>query len=218
MRETAAFLRRHPAEDVALILVDNDGASRHAMLEARASEPGLLAEGRFRLAPPHTSLTTLRSSEGDPPDGAAFLANAANVKLSPKGGAVNRLIHDAAGRDELAALTSERHPPNGQPGRAYLVELPPGNALRAAESVTTIIHVVGPNMNAAKPNCLNGDYVQGAEQLAATYCALFETFLTNASLSVSKDPMDDPAGARAGGGHCTPHDAGDEDDLMDELE
>lgn len=202
VREVVAFLRRHAGADVALVLVEPDAATRSAMLDACAAEPGLAGDGRFQLAPEHATLTTLRSASGAPLNGAAFIGNASNSKLSPRGGYTNRLIHDAAGKEELAALTRERHHPHGTPGSAYPVGLPPSNALRLGEGVSVVIHAVGPNMNPEKPNCLEGDYATGVEQLAATYHALFEAFYEASFPRASEGDGDDA----------------DAEDVLDELD
>ena len=54
--------------------------------------------------------------------------------------------------------------------------LPEGNPLREAEGVHAVVHVVGPNMSADRPNCLDGDYAVGTAQLGDTYEALFAAF------------------------------------------
>ena len=195
------FLRRRRRRRRARA-VEPDAATRSAMLDACAAEPGLAGDGRFQLAPEHATLTTLRSASGAPLNGAAFIGNASNSKLSPRGGYTNRLINDAAGKEELAALTRERHHPHGTPGSAYPVGLPPSNALRLGEGVSVVIHAVGPNMNPEKPNCLEGDYATGVEQLAATYHALFEAFYEGAFPRASEGDGDDA----------------DAEDVLDELD
>ena len=42
--------------------------------------------------------------------------------------------------------------------------------------MTHVIHVLGPNMNPQRPNCLNGDYETGERLLRQAYRALFEAF------------------------------------------
>ena len=43
-------------------------------------------------------------------------------------------------------------------GKAYPVELPSSNSLRRTQGVRYVIHVLGPNMNPNKPECLNDDF------------------------------------------------------------
>lgn len=208
MREVSAFLRAHPASDITLVLVESASDVRVAMRDALAAEPGLSADGRFLVADETASLHTLRTGGVVQPGstaatirpnqtpGARFVCNAANHKLSSRGGGVNRALHAATGKVVDAAggatggatgaagaggcvleeLTRVTHPPSGKPGHAYAVELPAGNPLREAQGVEWVLHAVGPNMNPDRPLCLYGDYGRGAEQLAETYKAVFEQF------------------------------------------
>ncbi|GAU26854.1 hypothetical protein TSUD_02560 [Trifolium subterraneum] len=45
-----------------------------------------------------------------------------------------------------------------------------------AAGVTHVIHVLGPNMNPQRPNCLNNDYEKGCKVLQDAYASLFEGF------------------------------------------
>ncbi|KAB2630476.1 transcription factor bHLH140 [Pyrus ussuriensis x Pyrus communis] len=65
------------------------------------------------------------------------IANAANWRLKPGGGGVN------------AAIFSARGP---------ALEVPTKEQPSLREGLTHVIHVVGPNMNPHRPNCLNNDY------------------------------------------------------------
>ncbi|XP_022873682.1 transcription factor bHLH140-like [Olea europaea var. sylvestris] len=56
------------------------------------------------------------------------------------------------------------------------VPLPPTSPLFTREGITHVIHVLGPNMNPHRPNCLNNDYAQGCEVLRESYSSLFEGF------------------------------------------
>lgn len=62
------------------------------------------------------------------------------------------------------------------PGNAVVVPLPSASPLFCREGVTHVIHVVGPNMNPQRPNCLNNDYIKGCEVLQEAYTSLFEGF------------------------------------------
>lgn len=61
-------------------------------------------------------------------------------------------------------------------GRAYLVDLPEVSPLRKQQGVEYIIHVLGPNMNPTRPNCLYSDYKVGCRLLEQAYSSLFQTF------------------------------------------
>lgn len=95
-------------------------------------------------------------------------------RLKPGGGGVNAAIYKAAG-PELEQATKECSK-TLSPGSAVAVPLPASSPLRREEGVTHVIHVLGPNMNPQRPNCLAGDYIQGCDILRATYRRLFETF------------------------------------------
>jgi aprataxin len=184
-----------------MLLVEPAGEARDALDAARLAEPGLAVDGRFALAPATATLPHVRAVGVR---GARVLCNAANHKLSGKGGGVNKAVHVAAGVATLEALTAALHAPSGRPGHVYAVELPRGNPLREAEGVQHVVHVVGPNvlasgaptlwtrtrdaelrpvvepvlgqMNAERPQCLHGDYAVGCAQLGDTYAALFAAF------------------------------------------
>ncbi|KAI4331613.1 hypothetical protein MLD38_029787 [Melastoma candidum] len=104
------------------------------------------------------------------------IANAANWRLKPGGGGVNAAIFSAAGPDLLVA-THERAK-SLLPGNALVVPLQSTSPLSSREGVTHVIHVLGPNMNPQRPNCLNGDYNEGCRILRQAYTALFEGFLS----------------------------------------
>ena len=173
LREVAKFLRQHPNDQLALLLVEPAGEAREALLATKHAEPGLEEDGRFAIAAADVSLPALRAHGA----AARVIANAANHKLNAKPTTrVNKAVYAAAGGAELEALTRARHGHSGRPGEAYCIELPAGNALREAESVTHVVHLVGPNMNPAKPECLDGDYATGCAQLGDTYAACFAEF------------------------------------------
>ncbi|GJP46386.1 hypothetical protein CLOM_g5680 [Closterium sp. NIES-68] len=71
-------------------------------------------------------------------------------------------------------------PPPSQPllspGSVLAAPLPPSSPLRAREGVRHVVHVVGPNMNPRRPNCLDGDYNEGERVLRSAYGALFREF------------------------------------------
>ena len=95
-------------------------------------------------------------------------------RLKPGGGGVNAAIFKAAGT-VLESATKER----AQlllPGNAVTVPLPSSSPLFAREGVSHVIHVLGPNMNPQRPDCLNNDYSKGCKILREAYTSLFEAF------------------------------------------
>ncbi|KAL5539231.1 hypothetical protein UlMin_043895 [Ulmus minor] len=102
------------------------------------------------------------------------IANAANWRLKPGGGGVNAAIFAAAG-PVLEAVTKEKAK-SLVPGSAVVVPLPSTCPLSCKEGVSHVIHVLGPNMNPQRPNCLNNDYVTGCKILRDAYTSLFEGF------------------------------------------
>ncbi|VFQ91669.1 unnamed protein product [Cuscuta campestris] len=102
------------------------------------------------------------------------IANAANWRLKPGGGGTNAAIFNAAG-PALECATKERIG-SLAPGKAVVVPLPSSSPLFSREGVTHVIHVVGPNMNPKRPNCLNNDYVKGCKILSEAYSSLFDGF------------------------------------------
>lgn len=106
------------------------------------------------------------------------IVNAANMRLAggPSTSGINRAIHLAAG-PQLAADTRERYPHGAKVGVAYDVALRPTSPLALQSGVKHIIHVVGPNMNPSRPNCLYGDYGVGCAQLKQCYENILERFV-----------------------------------------
>lgn len=110
------------------------------------------------------------------------IANAANWRLKPGGGGVNAAIFNAAG-PALEAATKEQAR-SLLPGNALVVPLPSTSPLYSKEGVTHVIHVLGPNMNPRRPNCLDNDYVNGCKVLGDAYSSLFKGFLSIANTQV----------------------------------
>ncbi|XP_044502027.1 transcription factor bHLH140 isoform X2 [Mangifera indica] len=104
------------------------------------------------------------------------IANAANWRLKPGGGGVNAAIFSAAG-PALEVATKEQTKCLS-PGNAVVVPLPSSSSLYSREGVTHVIHVLGPNMNPNRPDCLDNDYVKGCKILRMAYTSLFEGFLS----------------------------------------
>ncbi|KAL8196717.1 hypothetical protein R6Q57_024560 [Mikania cordata] len=102
------------------------------------------------------------------------IANAANWRLKPGGGGVNAAIYDAAGPD--LDIATKKKAGSLVPGNAITVPLPSTSPLYSKQGVTHIIHVLGPNMNPKRPNCLKDDYNIGCKVLREAYSSLFENF------------------------------------------
>lgn len=76
------------------------------------------------------------------------------------------------------------------PGNAVAVPLPSTSPLFSREGITHVIHVLGPNMNPQRPNCLHNDYITGCEVLRNAYTSLFQEFASvvkNQATSVVKN-------------------------------
>ncbi|KAK9290391.1 hypothetical protein L1049_008560 [Liquidambar formosana] len=116
------------------------------------------------------------------------IANAANWRLKPGGGGVNAAIFSAAG-PALEVATKERAG-SLLPGNAVVVPLPATSPLFSREGITHVIHVLGPNMNPQRPNCLNSDYNKGCKVLREAYSSLFEGFV-----SIVKTQENSPKGS-----------------------
>lgn len=97
-------------------------------------------------------------------------------RLKPGGGGVNAAIFSAAG-PELEIATKEKAV-TLKPGNSVVVPLPSSSPLFAKEGVTHVIHVLGPNMNPKRPDCLEDDYTQGCMILREAYSSLFEGFVS----------------------------------------
>ncbi|KAM0953657.1 putative Macro domain, HIT-like domain, histidine triad, aprataxin, HIT-like superfamily [Dioscorea sansibarensis] len=104
------------------------------------------------------------------------IANAANWRLKPGGGGVNAAIFKAAG--EALEIATKQHAETLSPGNSVVIPLPSTSPLHQREGVTHVIHVLGPNMNPQRPNCLNDDYVQGCNILRNAYSSLFKNFVS----------------------------------------
>ncbi|KAI3771334.1 hypothetical protein L6452_02496 [Arctium lappa] len=119
------------------------------------------------------------------------IANAANWRLKPGGGGVNAAIYNAAGPD-LDTATKNRAG-SLAPGKAITVPLPSTSSLFSKEGVTHVIHVLGPNMNPKRPNCLKDDYNKGTKVLREAYLSLFENF---ASIVNAQEKLSDSSSVK----------------------
>ncbi|KAI3472870.1 hypothetical protein Pfo_029942 [Paulownia fortunei] len=105
-----------------------------------------------------------------------FVGDITRLRSRRGGGGVNAAIFNAAG-SALEIATKERAA-SLNPGKSVIVPLPSSSPLFAREGVTHVIHVLGPNMNPQRPDCLKDDYVQGCKILREAYSSLFEGFVS----------------------------------------
>ncbi|XP_010253810.1 PREDICTED: transcription factor bHLH140 isoform X2 [Nelumbo nucifera] len=155
--------------NVRLVLVDlSHGSKILSLVRNKAAQKNIDSNKFFTVVGDITRLYTgagLRCN---------VIANAANWRLKPGGGGVNAAIFSAAGPD-LEIATKDRAG-SISPGSAVVVPLPSTSPLYKREGVTHVIHVLGPNMNPQRPNCLGNDYIKGCKILSEAYSSLFEGF------------------------------------------
>lgn len=104
------------------------------------------------------------------------IANTTNWRLKPGGGGVNAAIFSAGG--EALEIATKEQAEAISPGSSVLVPVPNTSVLYQREGVTHVIHVLGPNMNPQRPNCLKDDYVKGCNILRDAYTSLFDNFVS----------------------------------------
>ncbi|KAJ4845470.1 hypothetical protein Tsubulata_033911 [Turnera subulata] len=156
-------------ENARLVLVDlSNGSKILSLVKAKAAQKNIDPKKFFTFV---GDITRLYSRGGLRCN---VIANAANWRLKPGGGGVNASIFSAAG-PALEVATKERAK-SLLPGRAVVVPLPMDSPLYSREGVSHVIHVLGPNMNPQRPNCLNNDYSKGSEILQQAYTSLFDGF------------------------------------------
>uniref|UniRef100_A0A7N0VD87 Macro domain-containing protein n=1 Tax=Kalanchoe fedtschenkoi TaxID=63787 RepID=A0A7N0VD87_KALFE len=161
------FVNKVP--NVRLVLVDlSKGSKILSMVEAKVSKKNIDSKRFFTFV---GNITRLFSEGGLHCN---VIANAANWRLKPGGGGVNAAVFSEAG-PSLEVATREKAA-NLHPGKAVVVPLPASSPLFSREGVTHVIHVLGPNMNPQRPDCLNNDYQKGCEVLCSAYSSLFEGF------------------------------------------
>ncbi|XP_076939932.1 transcription factor bHLH140-like [Bidens hawaiensis] len=156
-------------ENGRLVLVDlSHGSKILSLVKSKAAMKNIDRTKFFTFV---GDITNLRSGGGLHCN---VIANAANWRLKPGGGGVNAAIFDAAGPD----LETETKKQAGSltPGKSITVPLPSTSPLFSKQGVTHVIHVLGPNMNPKRPNCLKDDYNIGCKVLREAYSSLFENF------------------------------------------
>ncbi|WCJ28024.1 APRATAXIN-like [Euphorbia peplus] len=154
-----------------LVLVDlSHGSKILSLVKAKAAQRNIDSKKFCTFVGDITQLYSQRGLRCN------VIANAANWRLKAGGGGVNAAIFSAAGM-ALELATKERAA-SLLPGHALTVPLPPSSPLYSREGVTHVIHVLGPNMNPGRPNCLNDDYTKGCKILSDAYAALFNGFIS----------------------------------------
>lgn len=156
-------------ENARLVLVDLSHTSKIlSLVKAKAAQRKIDSNKFFTFVGDITRLNSVRGLRCN------VIANAANWRLKSGGGGVNAAIFSAAG-SALEVATKEQAG-SLLPGHAVVVPLPETSPLFSREGVTHVIHVLGPNMNPKRPNCLNNDYNKGCNVLREAYSSLFEGF------------------------------------------
>ncbi|XWS67267.1 hypothetical protein CRYUN_Cryun05aG0272700 [Craigia yunnanensis] len=160
-----------------LVLVDlTHGSKILSLVRAKAAQKNIDSKRFFTFV---GDITQLYSKGGLHCN---VIANAANWRLKPGGGVVNAAIFNAGGPALEAA--SKDQAISLLPGNTMVVPLPSTSPLYSKEGVTHVIHVLGPNMNPERPNCLDNDYIKGCKILQDAYSSLFEGFLSIAKTQV----------------------------------
>ncbi|KAL6574576.1 hypothetical protein OROMI_011861 [Orobanche minor] len=169
-----------------LVLVDlSHGSKILSLVKSKATQKNVDSSKFFTFV---GDITRLRSRRGLHCN---VIANAANWRLKPGGGGVNAAIFKAAG-SELEIATKERAV-TLSPGKSIIVPLPSSSPLFAREGVTHVIHVLGPNMNPQRPDCIKDDYVRGCKLLREAYSSLFEGFVSIVKSHKSGRPLESGA-------------------------
>ncbi|WMV45028.1 hypothetical protein MTR67_038413 [Solanum verrucosum] len=152
-----------------LVLVDLSQNSKIlSLVRAKAAEKNIDSKKFFTFV---GNITKLYSEGGLHCN---VIANATNWRLKPGGGGVNAAIFSAAGPTLETATKAKTESLSS--GKAIVVPLPSSSPLFSGEGVTHVIHVLGPNMNPQRPNCLDNDYVKGCKILREAYSSLFDGF------------------------------------------
>jgi len=76
-------------------------------------------------------------------------------------------------------------------GNAYVVKLPTESTLHQNEKVEYVIHILGPNMNPSRPNCLNDNYEVGDALLKKCYESMLEKFHSLLSGNISYEDIEE---------------------------
>ncbi|CAM0872711.1 unnamed protein product [Alopecurus aequalis] len=161
------FVQKH--DNGRLVLVDLSQKSRIlSLVKDKAAKKSIDSSRFFTFV---GDITQLKSKGGLQCN---VIANAANWRLKAGGGGVNAAIFNAAG--EALQRATKECADTLRPGSSVAVPLPSTSPLHQQEGVTHVIHVLGPNMNPMRPDCLKDDYTKGCKILHDAYTSLFENF------------------------------------------
>ncbi|XP_058075067.1 transcription factor bHLH140 isoform X2 [Magnolia sinica] len=167
VEQVEEFLNK--GENVRLVLVDlTHGSHMLSLVGAKAAKKNIDSRKFFTVVGDITKIYTERGLRCN------VIANAANWRLRPGGGGVNAAIFSAAG--EALEIATKEQGGTLAPGKSVAIPLPPSSPLYKREGVTHVIHVLGPNMNPQRPNCLRNDYIKGCNVLREAYSSLFKSF------------------------------------------
>ncbi|XP_004364944.2 hypothetical protein CAOG_00073 [Capsaspora owczarzaki ATCC 30864] len=155
------FLDAHPDPRIQLLLVDISDSKTNRLVQEKYTR----RDKRFKVIVSDLTRVNCR-----------FIVNAANERLTAGGAGTNKAINLAVG-PSLHAETKRLYS-SAEAGKAYPVKVPSPRRVR----FEYVIHVVGPNMNPQRPQCLHNNYEKGSQLLSATYRAMFSTFAKLASV------------------------------------
>ncbi|KAM0830256.1 hypothetical protein ACQ4PT_066325 [Festuca glaucescens] len=191
------FVQKH--DNGRLVLVDLSQKSRIlSLVKDRAAKKNIDSSRFFTFV---GDITRLKSKGGLQCN---VIANAANWRLKAGGGGVNAAIFNAAGED-LQRATKECAD-TLRPGSSVAVALPSTSHLHQQEGVTHVIHVLGPNMNPMRPDCLKNDYTKGCKILNDAYTSLFENFASIVESHTVKQ-NDETSSKKSASGVISPNDS-----------
>ncbi|KAM3229006.1 hypothetical protein ACQJBY_060127 [Aegilops geniculata] len=191
------FVQKH--DNVRLVLVDLSQKSRIlSLVKDKAAKKSFDCSRFFTFV---GDITQLHSKGGLQCN---VIANAANWRLKPGGGGVNAAIFNAAG--EALQHATKECADTLRPGNSVAVPLPSTSPLHQQEGVTHVIHVLGPNMNPMRPDCLKNDYTKGCKVLREAYNSLFENFATIAQSYTGKQ-NDETSSRKSASGVISPNDS-----------
>lgn len=191
------FVQKH--DNVRLVLVDLSQKSRIlSLVKDKAAKKSFDSSRFFTFV---GDITQLHSKGGLQCN---VIANAANWRLKPGGGGVNAAIFNAAG--EALQHATKECADTLRPGNSVAVPLPSTSPLHQQEGVTHVIHVLGPNMNPMRPDCLKNDYTKGCKVLREAYNSLFENFASIARSYTGKQ-NDETSSRKSASGVMSPNDS-----------
>jgi O-acetyl-ADP-ribose deacetylase (regulator of RNase III) len=180
------FLDQHKDERIRLYLVDLTESVTLAKFRQAAASAELLKDKRFIITP--ANLINLRANLIP----CWYIVNASNAAFNSGGSGTNKAIHKACkgGGTSLKKLTLQTYKPPAIIGKAYPVDLVSGSVLRDIQGVRTVIHVVGPNMDPKRKNCLGGNYAIGSQLLRKAYESILMAFYERTGLgTMGKIPL-----------------------------